>query len=258
MNKQTEEKLNKFFYKLEFKGTGDKLSEYSKIIEILKKSKDKKISKEKVPEKYTVLINLEKKDAKEIYEKVKEKNKLAVKQYNELKTVFKEWNAKISKNKLNSIAYPEGFEIKKNGDLYSATCNLMEKWYEENEAEKMDLFRFPHHEKSEIKVLKKNKAFGFFRIKEKEYPIFRPLQVITFYKDRKKREGIKPNIKNAHLLLLFGIMKLSLKKDFDKIGISLDFHKNMTVREQSQDIEKIVREDFDRISGRDIAVFKKG
>lgn len=107
MNKQTEEKLSELFYKLDFGGIGDKLSAYSKIIEILKKSKDKKISKEKVPEKYTFLINLEKKDAKEVYKKVKEKNELANKQYNELKAVFKEeWNTKISKKqiKLNCLS----------------------------------------------------------------------------------------------------------------------------------------------------------
>ncbi len=258
MDKQTEDKLNELFYKLDFDSIGNKLSEYSKIIEILKKEKNGKISKDGIPEKYKFLIDLDKKDAKEAYKKVKQKNKLAVKQYKELKAIFKEWNTDISDNKLNSIAYPEGFEIKKDGDLYSATCNLMDKWYKENEAEEMDLFRFPHPNKKEIKALKKNKAFGFFRIKEKEYLVFRPLQIITFYKNRRKSEGIQPYIKNAHLLLLFGIMKLSLKKDFKKIGISLDFHKNISVKEQSEDIGKIMTKDFDFIDGRDIAVFKKG
>lgn len=261
MKKGTRDKLDNLLSDLDFKGIGDKMSEFSRILEILKASKKDNSSKKKIPKKYHFLLDLSEENAGKIYKEVEERNRRALKQYRELKAVFKKWDLNISKDKLNSIAYPKGFkriEADLQGEpgksFYLHTCKRMREWYEENAPKGMKLFKVESAIEGIEETVLKNKSFGFFSY-EKSGVLHRikTLQTAVFY-GKNRRKGRKPKIRNAHLLMLFDILRFFEEMDVEQFKLRLgpEFVSN-TVKEQNEDYKRLGKETIGAL-----VTFKKG
>lgn len=262
MDENLKNQLEFFVESLDFMSVGERINTFSRAIKILKAiRKGQPIPKEKVPNNLRFLLDIQ--DIEEIFKTIKRENKRAVNNYNEMLEVFDKYHLKISKEKVARIAYPRGFKVIEIDvgvynpfDIYGFTCDGMKKWYQENIKKSTKLFSKAWDEGYE-ELLIKNKVFGFFIVRyEIGYTFIRPLQPVVFYENRWKGMGKKPRISNAHLLMLFGLLKLGLKEFDDEIRIELAFHPSKSAKKQSEEIAKIAPKILGTGNFR-IAVFRK-
>ncbi len=266
MKKNSESGIEKLIEDLNFKSVGERINTFSKALKILKAIKNgESLSEKKVPENLRFLLKLSNDELKEAYKIIKGENKKAVNNYKEMLEVFKKYGAKISKEKVAKIAYPHGFKVVEidvgvynENDIYGFTCDGMENWYKRNVDENTVLFKIPWDPNYEA-ILMKKQVFGFFIVSY--YPGFtfvNPLQLAVYYNSRLvQKKGKRPKIANAHLLMLFGLLKFAKENNFDdEIRINLVFHKSKTVKKHNKEIEKIALEVMD-FKYYEVAVFRK-
>ncbi len=182
---------------------------------------------------------------------LRKKRAREVEKLEEMRRIFNEFNAKMSASKLTAISYPDGVEVWKVDSkitpqtFFYFSCSGMKKWYGQN-AKGLRPFKTPAVAEEIEETIIEQGAFGiagWSLTRGKQFYEVKFIQPLLFYKRKLKERGLERGIKqplqNAHILILFLLLKETKARGMKLLQLTIEREK---IKEKVPQILQIYKE----------------